>query len=136
MKQLAKDYANGDTSRISRKPSNSPAATAEPMTPATFGAIACISRWLSLSNSRPTVSETLAESGTAETPALPISGFILCPSLRNRFINFAKSTPLNVAMTKEMRPSRIYIVESCFPICFLYFLEASFHPSVSCRIPI
>ena len=34
---------------------NTPAATAEPITPATFGPIACINKWLLLSYSNPTV---------------------------------------------------------------------------------
>jgi len=35
-------------------------------------------------------SETLAESGTAETPAEPIRGFILSSGFKNKFKNFAK----------------------------------------------
>ena len=56
------------------------------------------------SNSLPTVSDTLALSGTAETPALPMSGLIFLPSLRNRFQSFTNSTPQVVAMMKEVRP--------------------------------
>jgi hypothetical protein len=37
-----------------RKLSRIPAATAEPITPATFGPIACISKWFVLSYSKPT----------------------------------------------------------------------------------
>ena len=58
-----------------------------------------------LSNSRPTTSETRALSGTAETPALPMSGLILLPSFRNRLKNFTNSTPPQVAITNEIAPS-------------------------------
>ena len=64
-----------------------PAATAEPITPATLGAIACINKKLCGSSSCPTICTTRAESGTADTPAAPTSGLIL--SLRNKFINLA-----------------------------------------------
>ena len=53
-----------------------PAATAVPMTPATFGPMACISRKLVGSASAPTFWDTLAAIGTADTPADPISGLI------------------------------------------------------------
>ncbi len=53
-----------------------PAAIAEPITPATFGPIACISRKLCGLDSRPILLETLAAIGTAETPAEPIRGLI------------------------------------------------------------
>ena len=51
-----------------------PAATAVPITPATFGPIACISRKLVGSASAPTFWDTRAAIGTADTPAEPISG--------------------------------------------------------------
>ena len=69
-----------------------------------MGAIACISRWFSGSASSPTVSDTRAASGTADTPALPMSGLILWPSLQKRFISLTKSTPQVVAMTNESSP--------------------------------
>src|SRR5690606_37129329 len=75
-----------------------PAAMAEPMTPATLGAIACMSRKLFGSSCWPTCWTTRAESGTAETPAAPISGLIL--SFRKRFIPFAARTPQAVATAK------------------------------------
>jgi hypothetical protein len=55
-----------------------PAATADPMTPATLGPIACISRILCGLASSPTLFATLAAIGTADTPAAPISGLIGC----------------------------------------------------------
>ena len=58
---------------------NTPAATAEPITPATFGPIACISRKLLGFSAWPTFWETRAAIGTAETPAEPMSGLILPP---------------------------------------------------------
>ena len=54
-----------------------PAAIAEPITPATLGPIACIRRKLFESASRPTLLETRAAIGTAETPAEPINGLII-----------------------------------------------------------
>ena len=62
-------------------------------------------RWLLGSDSLPTISDTRALSGTADTPALPMSGLILCPSRQNKFMNFTNRTPQIVAMTKEIRPS-------------------------------
>ena len=46
-----------------------PAAIAEPMTPATFGPMACISRKFAGFSFWPTTWETRAAIGTAETPA-------------------------------------------------------------------
>ena len=68
-----------------------PAATAEPITPATFGPIACMSRKFCGLASRPTLFTTLAAIGTAETPADPMSGLIAVPPMR--FIALAMSTP-------------------------------------------
>ena len=56
---------------------NVPAATAVPITPATFGPIACISRKFVGSASAPTFWDTRAAIGTADTPAEPISGLTL-----------------------------------------------------------
>ena len=53
-----------------------PAAIAVPITPETFGPIAFMSRKFDGSNSIPTLFETRAAMGTAETPADPISGLI------------------------------------------------------------
>lgn len=88
-----------------RNPSSAPAATAEPMTPATFGPIACIRRKFLRSYSSPRLLEMRADIGTADTPALPISGFSFLCSGRNKFINLTKSTPEHVATTKAQAPS-------------------------------
>ena len=62
-----------------------PAAMAEPITPATFGPIACISRKLFGLASAPTFWLMRAAMGTAETPALPIKGLMVPPdSLQSR----------------------------------------------------
>src|SRR5690606_18866831 len=76
------------------KASRIPAATAEPITPATFGPMACISRKFCGLDSSPTLFETRAAIGTADTPADPIRGLILC--WLNRFISLAISTPAAV----------------------------------------
>ena len=60
-----------------------PAAIADPITPATLGPIACIRRKLFESASRPTLLETRAAIGTAETPAEPINGLILFLQIRS-----------------------------------------------------
>ena len=57
--------------------SRKPAATAEPITPATLGPIACISRKFVGSYFLPSFCATLAAMGTAETPAAPIRGLTL-----------------------------------------------------------
>ena len=41
---IATRFCNIITAAYARKPSRTPAATAEPITPATFGPIACISK--------------------------------------------------------------------------------------------
>ena len=46
-----------------------------------------------------------ADPGTAETPALPISGLILLPSLRKRFRSLTNNTPAQVAMINARAPS-------------------------------
>jgi len=66
--------------------------------------MACISRWLVLSYSNPITCETLALSGTAETPAFPINGLIFCPSFRKRLIILTNITPPKVATINEMAP--------------------------------
>ena len=87
-----------------------PAAIAEPITPATFGPIACIRRKFWLSASNPILLETRAAIGTADTPAEPISGLILF--LLNLFINFAINTPLPVPIPKAITP-RIKMPNVC-----------------------
>src|SRR5690554_1921631 len=80
-----------------------PAATAEPITPATFGPIACISRKFCGFASRPTLLETRAAIGTADTPAEPINGLI--GSLLNLFISLAIRTPQAVPTPNATIPS-------------------------------
>ena len=82
--------------------SNTPAATAEPITPATLGPMACMSRTFWGSASRPSFWLTRAAIGTADTPAEPINGLILF--LEHRFIPLAISTPDAVPTEKAMTP--------------------------------
>ena len=81
-----------------KNPSRAPAATAEPITPATFGPMACMSRKLWRSYSKPRLLLMRALIGTALTPAFPISGFSFLPFGRKRFISFTKRIPLAEAM--------------------------------------
>ena len=75
--------------------------------------MACIKRKLWRSYSSPRLLEIRAAIGTALTPALPISGFILLSFERKRFIIFTKSTPLADAMTKAKAPmAKILMVSS------------------------
>ncbi len=80
-----------------------PAAIADPITPATFGPIACINKKLCGFDSSPTLLDTLAAIGTAETPADPINGLILC--LLNIFIIFAIIKPQAVPIAKATIPN-------------------------------
>ena len=81
---------------------NTPAATAEPITPETFGPIACISRKLPGFSSWPTFWLTRAAIGTAETPAEPINGFTLPFVAIN--ISLPNNTPPAVPKQKANRP--------------------------------
>ena len=83
---------------------NIPAAMAVPITPATFGPMACIRRKFFGSYSDPTFCATLADIGTADTPAPPMRGLIF--SLRKRFMIFAKRTPPTVEKAKATRPRK------------------------------
>ncbi len=83
--------------------SSTPAETAEPITPATFGPIACISKKFPGSAFCPSTCDTRAAIGTADTPAEPIRGLIL--SLKNLFITFASKMPEAVPMAKATTPS-------------------------------
>ena len=56
---------------------STPAAMAEPMTPATLGPMACISRKLPGLYFWPTIWDTRAAIGTADTPAEPMRGIDL-----------------------------------------------------------
>ena len=87
--------------------SNTPAATAEPITPATFGPIACMSRKFEGFSFAPSSWETLAAIGTADTPAEPIRGLILPPE--SLYITFPSSTPPAVPIENAIRPSAIII---------------------------
>ena len=82
--------------------SKTPAATAEPITPDTFGPIACITRWFWGLACNPTWLTTRAAMGTADTPAAPIKGLIGIDE--SRFINFASKTPDAVPMAKAITP--------------------------------
>ncbi len=84
-----------------------PADTAEPITPATLGPIACISRKFEGFSFCPTTCETLAAIGTAETPAEPISGLIVPPD--NLFIRRASNTPDAVPIANAITPSTIIV---------------------------
>ena len=79
-----------------------PAATAVPMTPATFGPIACIRRKFVGSACAPTFCETRAAIGTADTPAEPISGLIF-PCVTT-FRSWPSQTPPAVPKMNAIRP--------------------------------
>ena len=64
------------------------------------------------SYSRPTTCEIRAESGTADTPALPINGLILLPFLRKRLKILTKITPDAVAMINDSAPRAKILMES------------------------
>ena len=89
-----------------------PAATAVPITPATFGPIACINRKLVGSASAPTFWETLAAIGTADTPAEPINGFTLPPVILH--ISLPNSTPAAVPKQKAIRPRKTILIVLIF----------------------
>ena len=72
------------------------------MTPATFGAMACMIKKFWGSSLAPTIWQTRAESGTADTPAAPMMGLILF--LLKRFMALADNTPAAVAMAKAAAP--------------------------------
>ena len=79
-----------------------PAATAEPITPDTFGPMACISRWFCELASSPTWFTTRAAMGTAETPAAPIKGLIGADD--RLFMSLAINTPVAVPTEKAIMP--------------------------------
>ena len=80
-----------------------PATTAVPITPATLGPIACISRKFEGSYSEPTFCDTRAAIGTADTPAEPISGLTL-PFVTAHMI-LPNRTPIDVPSINAARPS-------------------------------
>ena len=67
--------------------------------------MACISRKFEGSVSAPTFWLTLAAIGTADTPAEPISGFIVPPL--SLFISLAKRTPEAVPILNAIKPKSI-----------------------------
>ena len=77
-----------------------PAATAEPITPATLGPIACINKKFCGLAFKPTRFDTRAAIGTADTPAEPINGLI--GVLDTLFINLAINTPQAVPMAARV----------------------------------
>ena len=79
-----------------------PAATPEPITPATLGPIACISRKLVGLAFWPSTCDTRAAIGTADTPADPMSGFI--GVFDRTFISLAISTPPAVPKQNASTP--------------------------------
>ena len=79
-----------------------PAATAVPITPATFGPIACIRRKFVGSASEPTFWDTRAAIGTADTPAEPINGLTLPPVTLH--MSLPKITPAAVPNANAIRP--------------------------------
>ena len=86
-----------------------PAATADPITPAIFGPIACISKKFLGFSDCPIFWTTLAAIGTAETPAAPIIGFTF--PLVNLYIIFPNSTPPTVPKENAINPRiMIFIV--------------------------
>ena len=92
-----------------------PAETAEPITPATFGPMACMSRKLPGSSFWPTTCDTLAAIGTAETPAEPIKGLML--TSMSLFMSLARRTPDAVPManaaTPRVRIAKVSIFKNC-----------------------
>ena len=98
---------------------NVPAATAVPITPATFGPIACISRKFVGSASAPTFWDTRAAIGTADTPAEPIRGLIFpLSNLAHKLTkhNTGSSTERKGNKTKNYDLQCIYIQE-CLSTC-------------------
>ena len=84
------------------KRSKIPAATAEPITPATLGPIACMSKKLLGSSLNPSLCTTRAAIGTAETPAAPIIGLTL--PLVITHMSLPPRTPKAVAKAKAIIP--------------------------------
>ena len=85
-----------------KKDIRTPAAIADPITPATFGPIACMRRKFLGFSFCPTTCDTRAAMGTAETPAEPIRGFIFPPD--SQFIILAVISPPQVDIANATRP--------------------------------
>ena len=88
--------------------SSTPAAIADPITPATFGPMACIKRKFLGLALWPSIWATLAAIGTADTPAAPIRGLILPPVIL--FISLARSTPPAVPHPKATMPRAMILI--------------------------
>ena len=85
-----------------------PAATADPITPAIFGPMACINRKFLGFSSCPSFCTTLAAIGTAETPADPIIGFIF--PFESLYIIFPNITPPTVPNENAINPKIIIFI--------------------------
>ena len=73
--------------------------------------MACMSRKLCRSYSKPRLLEIRALIGTALTPAFPISGLIFLPFGKNTFISLTNSIPLAEAMMNAKAPrAKIFTV--------------------------
>ena len=106
---------------------NTPAATAEPMTPATLGPMACINKKLLEFASNPTLLETLAAMGTAETPAEPISGLMGVDE--SLFMIFAKMIPDAVPIQNATKPNNKIPMVSTVKKYLAASLEPTARPS-------
>ena len=82
--------------------SRTPAATADPITPATLGPIACMRRKLEGLAFCPSLLATRAAMGTAETPAAPMRGLIL--PLESQYMSRPMRSPPTVAKAKAVFP--------------------------------
>ena len=85
---------------------------AEPMTPATFGPMACMSRKFAGLAFWPTIWETRAAIGTAETPAEPISGLTFLPDSLHMML--PPMRPPAVEMPNATRPRKMIFRVSAF----------------------
>ena len=85
---------------------------AEPMTPATFGPMACMSRKFAGLAFWPTIWETRAAIGTAETPAEPISGLTFLPDSLHMML--PPMRPPAVEMPNATRPRKMIFRVSGF----------------------
>ena len=81
---------------------STPAATADPITPATLGPMACISKKFDGVASCPTFCDTRAAMGTADTPAEPMRGFTFPPDVL--YIILPNITPAAVPTENAAKP--------------------------------
>ena len=87
-----------------------PAAIAEPITPATFGPIACMRRKFFGLAFCPSICETLAAIGTAETPAEPMRGLIFPPE--SLYMSLPTRRPPIVEKQKAVSPRATILIVS------------------------